>query len=129
VATASRPRASVTIHPEAIRRVSTGPAGAALLRRRAERVAELARQLSATNGTIPLGIEVGPIVGKSIKVTSTNPHTLLVHNGSRAHLIRPRNRRYLRFELGGRVFYTKLVRHPGYKGNPFMTEALRAARL
>lgn len=117
----------MVIRPEAIERMVTGPDGQALLRRKAGWVAQLARMFSAKNGTIPLGIYEGPVVGKSIKVISSNPHTVLVHNGSPAHLIRPRNARYLRFEIAGRVVYTKLVRHPGYGGNPFMRDALKWA--
>jgi hypothetical protein len=119
-----RPRATVVIRTDGITNIATGPSGAVLLRRRADEVARLARLFSATNGSIPLGIYVGPIEGKTIKVISSNPHTVLVHNGSRAHIIRPRNAKYLRFTVGGRVVYTKLVRHPGYAGNPFLKDAL-----
>lgn len=109
-----------------------------MLIQKAHQVAVLARANSVGNGSIPEGIVVGPLStdGKSIKVISTNPHTVLVHNGSRPHVIRPRRRRsntgngppYLRFEIGGRVVYARMVNHPGYKGNPFLTDALRQAR-
>lgn len=121
---ARRGNATVVIRPGAISRMAEGPGGQALLRRRAAVVATYARLFSAHNGSIPLGIYEGPVIGKTIKVISSNPHTVLVHNGSRAHLIRPRSKRYLRFEVGGRVVYAKLVRHPGYKGNPFLRDAL-----
>lgn len=102
-----------------------GGPGEALLRRKAERVAELARVYSQGHGSIPEGIVVGPYADKSITVISTNPHTLLVHNGSRPHLIRPRRARALRFMVDGRVVYARLVRHPGYVGDPYLTKALR----
>jgi hypothetical protein len=105
-----------------------GGPGERLLRRKAERVAALARVYSASNGTIPQGIIVGPYENKSIDVISTNPHTLFVHNGTRRHLIRPRRADgFLRFEIGGRVIYTKIVKHPGNRANPFLTNALRDA--
>jgi hypothetical protein len=122
--------AVVRIDASALQRLlgaSSGP-GAALLRRKAERVAELARRYSASHGSIPSGIVVGPVQDKSIEVKSTNPHTLLVHKGSRRHIIRPRRRGgFLRFTVDGRVVYARLVRHPGYRGDPFLTRALRDA--
>lgn len=49
-----------------------------------------------------------------------------VINGTRPHLIRPVRARVLRFTVGGRVVYARLVRHPGSKPNDFLRKALRA---
>jgi hypothetical protein len=46
-----------------------------------------------------------------------------VHEGSRPHLIRPRNAQALRFQIGGRTVFAKLVRHPGTKARPFLRNA------
>jgi len=106
-----------------------GGAGRRMLERKAERVAARARLNSAGNGSIPEGIIVGPVVGKDVQVISTNPHSLLVHNGSPRHEIRPRRAGgKLRFVVNGRVVYARVVNHPGYKGNPFLTDALRDVR-
>lgn len=51
-----------------------------------------------------------------------------VHEGSRAHLIRPKRARALRFKKGNNVMYTRLVRHPGTRGQPFLLEGLAASR-
>jgi hypothetical protein len=51
-----------------------------------------------------------------------------VHEGSRAHLIRPRRASVLRFKVGSKIIYSKLVRHPGTRGQPFMLEGLVASR-
>lgn len=105
-----------------------GGAGNRLLRRKAERVADLARRYSAHNGSIPEGIIVGPYKDGAIEVISTNPNSLFVHNGTKKHVIEPRRRNgYLRFVVGGRVVYAKVVHHPGTKANPFLTDALRDA--
>lgn len=105
-----------------------GGPGDRLLLEKAERVATLARRYSQGHGTIPEGIIVGPVADGKVKVISTNPHTVLVHNGSPAHKIRPRDpRRWLRFEIDGRVIYAREVNHPGYRGDPFLTNALRDA--
>lgn len=122
--------ASVRIDQSRLQRLlsAVGGPGERLLLRKAERVADLARQYSAGHGSIPDGIVVGPVVDKSVKVLSTNPHTILVHNGSRRHVIRPRRTGgWLRFEVDGRVVYARQVNHPGYRGDPFMTRALRDA--
>lgn len=51
------------------------------------------------------------------------PYAAAVHEGSRPHLIRPRNRQFLRFEIGDRVVFTKLAHHPGTKSRPFLLNA------
>lgn len=125
--------ASVQINASRLQRLlgANGGPGARLLQRKAERVADLARVYAAGHGSIPEMIVVGSVVDKSVKVISTNPHTILVHNGSRRHFIRPVPSRrpggWLRFVQNGRVRYAKIVDHPGYRGDPFMTKALRDA--
>lgn len=47
-----------------------------------------------------------------------------VHEGASPHVIRPRRRKLLKFQVGGRTVYARKVNHPGNKGNPFMTKAL-----
>lgn len=122
--------ASVRIDQSALQRLlsAVGGPGERLLQRKAERVAALARTYAAGHGSIPEGIVVGPVVDKSIKVTSMNVHTILVHEGSRPHPIRPRRRGgWLRFEVDGRIVFARAVNHPGYRGDPFLTKALRDA--
>lgn len=122
--------ASVRIDASALQRLlgANGGPGSRLLLRKAERVAALARTYAAGHGSIPEGIIVGPVVDKSVKVISTNPHTVLVALGSRRHTIRPKRRGgVLRFEVGGRVVYARVVNHPGYRGDNFMAKALRDA--
>ena len=119
---------SINIDRNRTERVLLG-LGDRMLRRRAERIAALARVYAANNGSIAEGIQVVPDGFNSYKIISTNPHTLLVHNGSRPHPIFPRKRGgYLRFEVDGQVVYARKVNHPGYKGNPFLTDAMRDAR-
>lgn len=48
-----------------------------------------------------------------------------VNDGTRPHIIRPRNAQALRFRIGGRVVYAKVVHHPGTRANPFLDRALR----
>lgn len=122
--------ASVRIDQSRLQRLlsAVGGPGERLLIRKAERVADLARQYAAGHGSIPDGIIVGPVVGKSVKVISTNPHTIFVHNGTPRHPIRPRRPGgWLRFQVDGQTVYAREVNHPGYRGDPFLTKALRDA--
>ena len=47
-----------------------------------------------------------------------------VHEGSRAHVIRPINKRVLRWPGKGGFVFSKISHHPGYKGDPFLYDAL-----
>lgn len=49
----------------------------------------------------------------------------MVHNGTPPHTIRPRNKQALRFRIGGRIVFAKVVHHPGTKARPFLDRALR----
>lgn len=114
----------------------TGGPGERLLLRKAERVAALARQYASGHGTIAQGISVEPVNRNSVKVLSSNPHSVFVHNGTPRHFIRPIGNRparsgnglgYLKFRIGGRIVFARVVDHPGYAGDPFLTNALRDA--
>ena len=41
------------------------------------------------------------------------PHALFVHWGTRPHVIRPKNKKALRWASGGKFFFAKQVNHPG----------------
>lgn len=47
-----------------------------------------------------------------------------VNDGTRPHVIRPRNAQVLRFRVGGRIVFARKVDHPGTKPNPFLDRAL-----
>lgn len=47
-----------------------------------------------------------------------------VNDGTQPHMIFPKNGRYLRFEIQGRVIYAKRVRHPGFTGRRFVETTL-----
>lgn len=50
------------------------------------------------------------------------------HFGTEPHVIRARRRRALRFTWHGKIVYFTKVNHPGTRANPFLLEALQAAR-
>lgn len=58
-----------------------------------------------------------------------HPAGRYVMEGTKRHLIRPRRAKALRFRArSGDLVFTKLVRHPGFRGDNFLLEALRRAR-
>ncbi len=48
-----------------------------------------------------------------------------VNDGTRPHRIVPKNGSVLRFTVGGRVVYARVVNHPGTRARPFLDQALR----
>lgn len=55
------------------------------------------------------------------------PHALFVHWGTKPHVIRPKNKKVLRWPAGGAFAFAKEVHHPGYKGDPFLINAANQA--
>jgi len=56
------------------------------------------------------------------------PHALFVHWGTRPHVIKPKNKKSLRWVSGNRFIFAKFVNHPGYKGDPYMVRATTDAK-
>jgi len=55
------------------------------------------------------------------------PHALFVHWGARPHVIKPKNKRALRWPSGGQFRFAKEVHHPGNKPDPWMARAAALA--
>lgn len=45
------------------------------------------------------------------------------HEGTKAHLIVPRSKKVLRFAINKEFVFSKRVRHPGIKADPFLYKA------
>lgn len=58
-------------------------------------------------------------------VGSDVEYAAMVNDGTRPHVIRPRNAQVLRFRVGGRVVFAKVVNHPGTRARPFLDRALQ----
>ena len=71
---------------------------------------------SLYNRSIPNGREVGHDPGRA-------PHALFVNFGTRPHEIRPKSKKALRWAAGGIFRFAKVVKHPGYRGDPYITRA------
>lgn len=55
------------------------------------------------------------------------PHAVFVHWGTRPHTIQPKKRKVLRWAGPDGFIFAKAVRHPGYKGDPWMVRAAAQA--
>lgn len=52
-------------------------------------------------------------------------YAVWVHDGTAPHLIRGKGGGYLKFTVPpGAVLYRRVVRHPGYRGNPFLRQPM-----
>ena len=91
-------------------------------------------------GNLGRSIRIGAVSAKEAETIATAAYALYVHEGTRAHEIRPKNKKALRFPAnggsatlsgrvrsGGAVRFAKRVRHPGTKANPFMLRGARKA--
>ncbi|WP_349876203.1 hypothetical protein ABIH81_18860 [Micromonospora sp. HUAS YX12] len=69
-----------------------------------------------------VGVRAGHVYGF---VENEVEYAAAVHDGTGVHLIRPRRAGgMLRFETGGQVVFTSLVRHPGTRPQPWLREAM-----
>lgn len=98
---------------------------ASLLRRTAT---QARADVPVRTGNLGRTIGEGPIVFTGPRtvhgsVDATADYALYVHEGTRAHVIRPVKAQALRFQIGGRTVFAKLVRHPGTKARPFLRNA------
>lgn len=54
-------------------------------------------------------------------------HALFVHWGTKPHIIRPKDKKRLRWPGPGGFIFAREVRHPGYKGDPWLVRAAAMA--
>lgn len=62
----------------------------------------------------------------SFSVVADADYASFVHDGTRPHVIRPRNAKVLAFSAGGTMVFASKVNHPGTKARPFLRNALEA---
>lgn len=51
------------------------------------------------------------------------PHAVFVHWGTKPHVIKPKKRKSLRWAGDGGFIFSRFVRHPGYKRDPWLAHA------
>lgn len=122
---------SVRVDPGVIDRLLRRRGGPAerRIRQKTRRVAEIAAEQApgSMGAYVDWRVEEGPRRLQGV-VTCDHPAVHFVVNGTRPHLIRPKRAKALRFEVGGRLVFSQLVRHPGTRPDDFLGRALRLAR-
>lgn len=75
-----------------------------------------------------VGRHLGNFTGQYVTVGSSKHYAYAHHEGTRPHVITPKNGKVLRFTRGTQVIYTTKVNHPGTKPNPYLTSQLHHFR-
>jgi hypothetical protein len=57
-------------------------------------------------------------------VGSDVDYATMVNDGTRPHIIRPKQAKALRFKAGGKTVFARIVHHPGTRARPFLDRAL-----
>ncbi len=61
--------------------------------------------------------------GFTVVIAALQPYALYVHEGTKAHVIRPTKAKALRwFDATGKPVFASFVNHPGTKANRFLTD-------
>lgn len=61
----------------------------------------------------------------TVSISANTPYARSVHEGSKPHDIVPRKAKVLAFMSNGEMVFRKRVRHPGTKGNPWMSRTVK----
>lgn len=62
-----------------------------------------------------------------LEVGSDSPYAMVLEKGSRPHQIVPRRAKVLAFEVGGRMVFSRYVRHPGTKAYHIVEDGVKRA--
>lgn len=65
--------------------------------------------------------------GFSVDIVFTAPQANWTNDGTRPHTIRPRRRKALRFVVGGRTVFARVVHHPGNRGTHWFDRVVNVA--
>lgn len=64
------------------------------------------------------------VFGQMLTIGSPLSYALVHHEGSRPHVITPKNAKMLRFTSKGRIVYARTVLHPGTRPNKYLADNL-----
>jgi hypothetical protein len=126
---------NVRIYSGALRGQLTGEAGEVgkYMRKLGRRmVAGAKAQVGVESGDLRRSIRMihgSNAGGQFITIGSPLSYAYDHHQGTRPHLIRPTDHKFLRFSTGGRVIYSRLVMHPGTRPNHYLSDQLYMVRV
>lgn len=109
--------------------IESVPACMQLLKKTSQDIVNDAQRNITQNGNIKTGKLKNSLKykisndGTRSVIKASASHGIFIENGTKAHIIRAKKAKALRFEVGGQVIFAKEVRHPGTKANPFLKPA------
>lgn len=126
--------AELHIDKAMLQKVLTGPQGPAMrLIKQAQRatLAQAKSNAPVDTGALRNAHRDGPIVvtssGIKTEIIASQKYAEGVHEGTKPHVIRPKNKKFLSWMgPGGRIF-ARSVNHPGSKPRPWLLQATRSA--
>ena len=83
-------------------------------------VGEQKRLAPVRTGNLRRTIHVGRVTDRSAETIASADYAAYVEFGTKAHEIRPRNKRALRWKVPGGYRFATRVRHPGTRAKPYM---------
>jgi hypothetical protein len=86
------------------------------------------RQVGVQTGALRQSIHMRHLKdtrGQYVRIGSPLSYAYMHHEGTRPHLIKPKNSQVLRFYTKGQLVITHLVRHPGTKPNRYLSDNLK----
>lgn len=90
-------------------------------------VSEQKRRAPVRTGNLRRSIHLGRVTARSAETIAGANYAAYVEFGTRAHEIRPRTKRVLRWKSGGSYRYATRVNHPGTRAQPYMIPGAEAA--
>ena len=75
-------------------------------------------------GTLKRSIRIIPVDSLTKKISTGIRYAIFVEEGTRPHIIKPRRAKALHWIVNKTHYFSKLVRHPGTKGQYFMKRAM-----
>lgn len=108
-------------------KTSKGPVWGVLQRRGSIALTLARRQVGVETGALRNSIKMEHKTvryGQELRIGSKNKIAYLHHEGTKPHLIVPKDAPQLVFMSKGRVIRTQLVRHPGTKPNRYLSDQL-----
>lgn len=105
-----------------------GPVGRWLAKQGFKVLARAKRQVGVRTGALRASLHMRHYRdsrGQYVRIGSSLSYARLHHQGSKPHLITPKEKQVLRFYSRGRIVYARAVLHPGNKPNRYLTDNLR----
>lgn len=126
---------NLVIHKSTLNFVLNSPFGMVgeYLSKRGRRIiASARRQVGVNTGALKNSIRMihyRDVKGQYLWIGSREKHAYMHHEGTRPHIIVPKEAPILRFRAGSRIIYSREVLHPGTRPNRYLSDQLYLVRV